>query len=348
MNAKRLLILIFMGTLNYAIAQNAYTRLPKVELHLHLDCSLSFECVKQLKPKITQEEYNESFIAPPKCTDLADYITRAIKGFELMQTKDQLRIVTLDLFKQLKRDNIVYAEIRFAPLQHTMEGLTPTEVVETVNAATEEGVKEYGVEAGIILCTLRHYSEAQSMETAELVKKFKGTLVVGFDIAADEAGFPINNHIKAFDFANQNNIKCTAHAGEARGAESVWETLKHFKPLRIGHGVRSVEDINLLNYLKKNDIHLEVCPTSNVQTNVVDKIENHPINQIYNHGVSMSVNTDAKTISNVTLSSEYHLLNQVFKWDLVNFKKCNLEAIKHSFASDEVKRKISKLIQASY
>ncbi len=81
---------------------------------------------------------------------------------------------------------------------------------------------------------------------------------------------------------------------------------------------------------------------------MVDKIENHPINQIYNHGVSMSVNTDAKTISNVTLSSEYHLLNQVFKWDLVNFKKCNLEAIKHSFASDEVKRKISKLIQASY
>lgn len=337
-----------MCSLNSSIAQNAYAKLPKVELHLHLDCSLSFDCVKQLKPAITQAEYNESFIAPPKCTDLADYITRAIKGFELMQTKEQLRIVTLDLFKQLKKDNIVYAEIRFAPLQHTMNGLTPTEVVAIVNAATEEGIKEYGVEAGIILCTLRHYSEAQSMETAELVKKFKGTYVLGFDIAADEAGFPINNHINAFDFANQNKIKCTAHAGEARGAESVWETLRNFKPQRIGHGVRSVEDINLLNYLKKNDIHLEVCPTSNVQTNVVDKIENHPIDKIYKHGVSMSVNTDAKTISNVTLSSEYHLLNQVFKWDLAHFKKCNLEAIKHSFATEEVKKKISKLIDSSY
>lgn len=337
-----------MCSINKAFTQNPFAKLPKVELHLHLDCSLSYECVKQLKPTITQEEYNESFIAPPKCTDLADYITRAIKGFELMQTKEQLRIVTLDLFKQLKKDNVVYAEIRFAPLQHTMKGLTPTEVVATVNAATEEGIKEYGVEVGIILCTLRHYSEAQSMETAELVKKFKGTYVVGFDIAADEAGFPINNHIKAFDFANQYKIPCTAHAGEAKGAESVWETLKHFKPKRIGHGVRSVEDINLLNYLKKNDIHLEVCPTSNVQTNVVDKIENHPIEKIYNHGVSMSVNTDARTISNVTLSSEYKLLNQQFKWDSAHFKKCNLEAIKHSFSSEATKKKIANLINSSY
>ena len=138
-----------------------YNRQPKIELHLHLDCSLSYEVVKQLKPSITLEEYKESFIAPPKCTDLADYIKRAIKGFELMQTKDQLRLVTLDLFKQLKVDNVLYAEIRFAPLQHIMQGLTPKEVVETVNTATEEGIKTYGVEAGIILCTLRHYSEAK-------------------------------------------------------------------------------------------------------------------------------------------------------------------------------------------
>jgi adenosine deaminase len=196
-----------------------YNKQPKIELHLHLDCSLSFEVVKQLNPSVTFEEYKESFIAPSKCTDLADYIKRAIKGLELMQTKDQLRLVTLDLFKQLKTDNVLYAEIRFAPLQHTMQGLTTKEVVETVNTATEEGIKIYGVEAGIILCTLRHYSEAQSMETIQLVNQFKGTHIVGFDIAADEAGFPITNHIKAFEFANANKIQYTAHAGEAKGAE---------------------------------------------------------------------------------------------------------------------------------
>lgn len=325
-----------------------YKKQPKVELHLHLDCSLSYEVVKQLKPSVTFEEYKESFIAPAKCTDLVDYIKRAIKGFELMQTKEQLRLVTLDLFRQLNDDNVVYAEIRFAPLLHIMHGLTPTEVVETVNEATEEGIKMYGIEARIILCTLRHYSEEQSMETVELVKKFKGTHIVGFDIAADEAGFPIDNHIKAFRFAKENGIHCTAHAGEAKGPESVWETLKHFHPTRIGHGVRSTEDPALLDFLKEQNIHLEVCPTSNIQTNIYDTIEHHEINKIFNSGVSMSVNTDSKTISNITLSGEYQLLEKTFQWNSSHFKKCNLEAIDHSFANEDVKTKIRNIIEEAY
>lgn len=342
--ATLLLILV----LNACKMKTDYAKHPKVELHLHLDCSLSYDIVKQLNPAITLEEYEESFIAPAKCTDLADYIKRAVKGFELMQTKEQLRLVTLDLFKQLKADNVIYAEIRFAPLQHIMRGLTPIEVVETVNAATEEGIKTYGVEAGIILCTLRHYSEAQSMETIQLVNQFKGTHIVGFDIAADEAGFPISNHIKAFEFANTNHIQCTAHAGEAKGAESVWETLRNFHPSRIGHGVRSAEDTSLLRFLKANDIHLEVCPTSNVQTNVFNKIEDHTADKIYNAGVSMSINTDARTISNVNLNNEYKLMEQVFHWGNDHFKKCNLEAIDHSFANSEIKEKVRKKLESAY
>ena len=343
-----ILFLLMISTDTINGQKNQFSALPKVELHLHLDCSLSYEVVNEINPQVTYSEYKESFIAPPKCTDLADYITRAIKGFELMQTKEQLRLVTLDLFKQLKNDNVVYAEIRFAPLQHIYKGLSSNEVVEVVNQATEEGVKKYGVEAGIILCTLRHYTEAQSIETAELVKKFKGTHVVGFDIAADEAGFPINNHIKAFNLIKQSGIPCTAHAGEAKGAESVWETLQNFHPQRIGHGVRSVEDEKLLTFLKENDIHLEVCPTSNVQTNVFVKIEDHSLNKIYHSGVSMGINTDARTISNVTLSSEYSLIEKVFKWNIEQFKKCNIEAINHSFANEEIKQKIRNIINTSY
>jgi len=325
-----------------------YSKLPKVELHLHLDCSLSYDVVKQLKPSVTKEEYEQSFIAPPKCTDLADYIKRSVKGFELMQTKEQLRLVTLDLFKQLKEDNVVYAEIRFAPLLHLTKGLSPEEVVEEVNKATNEGIETYGIDAGIILCTLRHYSEKQSLTTIKLVDKYKGTHVVGFDIAADEAGFPIDNHIKAFQFAKNNKIKCTAHAGEAKGAESVWETLKHFHPLRIGHGVRSAEDDKLLAHLKANNIHLEVCPTSNICVNVYDKIEDHTANKIYNSGVSMSINTDGRTISNTTLLKEYSVMEQIFNWNMQHFKKCNLEAIKHSFATEEIKEKVKSLIKSAY
>lgn len=325
-----------------------YQFLPKIELHLHLDCSLSYNVVQQLKPDTTYEEYRESFIAPAKCTDLVEYIARAVHGFELMQTKEQLRLVTLDLFEQLKNDNVIYAEIRFAPLLHIAGGLTPFEVVETVNNATTEGIQLTGVQAGIILCTLRHFSEEQSMETVGLVKQFAGTNVLAFDIAGDEAGNPIDNHIKAFQFAKANNIHCTAHAGEAKGADSVWETLQLFHPARIGHGTRSAEDEKLLDYLKQKDIHLEVCPTSNIQTNVFDKIENHSAPKIYTRGVSMSINCDARTVTPVTLSTEYELLEKVFGWTKEHFKKCNLEAVRHAFCSAEMKEVLKQRILMAY
>lgn len=324
-----------------------FKQLPKIELHLHLDCSLSYEVVQKIDPSIDMETYRQAFIAPPKCTDLADYISRAIRGVDLMQTETQLRWVVLDLFEQLRRDNVIYAEIRFAPLLHTQQGLSPYQVVEIVQDATRDGIRETGVEAGIILCTLRHYSEAQSMETVQLVETFRGTKVVGFDIAADEAGFPIDHHIKAFEYAREKGLSVTAHAGEARGADSVWETLRHFHPSRIGHGVRSVEDPNLVHFLKERDIHLEVCPTSNVQTNVIPAIEDHPADRIYQSGVSMSINTDARTISNVTLAGEYQTLSRLFKWQKAHFLHCNLEALRHAFLPEAQKQQLrQRLIEA--
>ncbi len=325
-----------------------YKDLPKIELHLPLDCSLSFDVVQKIDPTISLKEYNESFIAPSKCTDLADYIQRAVKGYELMQTKEQLRWVTDDLFKQLDDDNVIYAEIRFAPLLHTLKGLSPEQAVETVNHTVDECIQKYNIEAGIILCTLRHFNEQQSSETVQLVKKYRGSHVVGFDIAADEAGFPIDNHIRAFHFAKEHNINCTAHVGEAKGPESVWETLRHFHPSRIGHGVRSAEDERLLSFLKEKNIHLEVCPTSNIQVNVFEKIEDHSADMIYNFGISMSLNTDARTISDVTLTDEYNLMERVFHWKKSHFLRCNLEAIDHSFASDGIKEKLKSQIEKGY
>jgi adenosine deaminase len=325
-----------------------YNRLPKIELHLHLDCSLSYKVVQQINPAITPEEYRQSFIAPAKCTDLADYIARAIKGYELMQTKEQLHLVTLDLFDQLKADNVIYAEIRFAPLLHIAGGLTPAEVVHTVNEAVTEGIQTTGVQAGVILCTLRHHSEAESMKTVLLCEQFKGTYVVGFDIAGDEAGFPVASHIRAFEYAHTKSIHCTAHAGEARGADSMWETLRHFHPSRIGHGVRCVEDEKLLAFLKKEDIHLEVCPTSNIQVNVFDVIANHPADTIYKAGISMNINTDCRTISNITLSGEYSVMAHVFHWTKEHFLQCNLAAINHSFTNEVLKEELRKKIITAY
>ncbi|QHT71340.1 adenosine deaminase [Rhodocytophaga rosea] len=323
-----------------------FTHFPKIELHLHLDCSLSYKVVQQLDPSISPETYQESFIAPPKCIDLADYIRRAIKGVELMQTEQQLRLVTLDLFEQLQADHVIYAEIRFAPLQHLKQGLNPRQVVQIVNDAVEQGIRATGIEAGIILCTLRHYSQQQSLETVHLVEEFKGSRVVGFDIAADEAGFPIGAHIAAFDYAKEKGIACTAHAGEAKGAESVWETLHHFHPSRIGHGVRSAENPALLEFLKHKGIHLEVCPTSNIQTNVYPSITSHTVDTLYKTGISLSINTDARTISDTTLAQEYELLHKIFSWQESHFLQCNLYAIEAAFTTEAVKSRLREKMYA--
>ncbi len=325
-----------------------YSALPKIELHLHLDCSLSFEVVSRIDPRISKEQYKAEFIAPAKCTDLADYITRADRAVKLMQTREQLRLVTLDLFEQLKADRIIYAEIRFAPFHHVSGGLTPREIVEAVEQATQEGIDNTGIQANLILCTLRHYDEDRSMTTVQLAEEFKGTRVVGFDIAADEAGFPIDNHVRAFRFAHEKGIPCTAHAGEAKGAESMWETIENFRPARIGHGVRCTEDPKLMDYLKDHNYHLEICPTSNVQVNVFDRIQDHSANTIFNHGISVGINTDCRTISNTTLTAEYESMANTFNWGLEHFKKCNIEAIEHSFATEEQKDQLRQRIEAAY
>ena len=321
---------------------------PKIELHLHLDCSLSFAVVQQLDPSVTEEMYRSDFIAPNRCNDLVDYIRRAEKPIPLMQTPEQLRAVTLDLFDQLKADGLIYAEIRFAPLLHVAKGMTATEVVETVEAATREGIVRTGVEAGLILCTLRHYNEEQSLTTVKLVEAFQGTRVVGFDVAGDEAGYPVQAHESAFEYAKQKGLSCTAHAGEACGPKSVWEVLKHFRPSRIGHGVRSIEDPALMEHLKAHDIHLEVCPNSNLQTNIYQRIEDHPADRILRSGVSMSVNTDARTVTPTTLSDEYALLHRVFGWTLADFRHCNREAVRHCFATPALKERLSQQVEAGY
>ena len=146
--------------------------LPKIELHLHLDCSLSYQAVSDLLPSVTREEYQRDYVAPARCTNLADFLTRAPKGFKLMQSEQALRLVTEDLFRQLASDGVIYAEIRFAPLLHTEQGLSAARVIEIVEKAVDRLVGESGIQTVLILCTLRHFTESQSMLTVKLVEQF--------------------------------------------------------------------------------------------------------------------------------------------------------------------------------
>jgi len=325
-----------------------FKNIPKIELHLHLDCSLSYDVVKKIDSRIDYNEYKSSFQASPSCSSLKDYISCADRAIELMQTKENLELIVEDLFDQLNNDNVIYAEIRFAPLLHCEKGLDAEKVVDIVSKSAYIQSKKYNINYGLILCTLRHYSEEESLKTVKLVNEFSEKGVVGFDIAADEAGYPIDNHIKAFNYAKNNNLNITAHAGEAKGPESIWETVNELHAKRIGHGVRCLEDKNLVKFLAENNYHLEICLTSNIKTKTFKSFNDHPINEISESLISLSINTDGRTISNTNLSKEYTILSKKFNWSIEKILECNLNAIDHSFTTKETKEKLRKLVNASF
>src|SRR5579862_1003290 len=323
--------------------------LPKIELHLHLDCSLSYAAVSALVPTVTHEEYKSDYMAPARCTDLTEFLSRAHKGFRLMQSEMSLRLVTGDLFRQLVDDGVIYAELRFAPLLHLEQGLTPEQVVGIVDRSTEDFIRQTGLEARLILCTLRHFNEEQSLETAKLVEQFRGSRVVALDIAGDEAGFPLDAHISAYRYAHERGLNCTAHAGEALGPESVWETLRLLQPARIGHGTRSIEDSVLVQHLRENRIHLEICPSSNVQIiPSIEAWEHHPVDRLFRAGVPLNINTDTRMLTPATLTGEYHGLQETFDWTAKDLLDANLLGLEAAFVEPNVKEKLRKRLLESY
>ena len=322
--------------------------LPKVELHLHLDCCLSYAAVQRLAPDISPEVFRRDFVAPPKCLDLADFLRTPARHAALLQNAEALRLVVDDLFAQLARDSVIYAEVRFAPLLHTQRGLSPEQVVAAVEIAVAQASAATGITARIILSTLRHFTQAQSLETVRLVERFRGTQVAAFDIAGGEAGYPLDAHIAAFRYAIERGLPRTADAGEACGPASVWETLRQLQPARIGHGVRSIEDASLVAHLAATGVHLEVCPSSNVQTDVVPAFRDHPVHALYRQGVSLGISTDARTVTDLTLTTEYERLHETFGWGVEHFLAVNLNAVQAAFVSPAVRRDLEERLREQY
>jgi adenosine deaminase len=331
------------------ISASGLKSLPKIELHLHLDCSLSYAAVSALLPSVTQEEYKSDYVAPARCTDLAEFLSRAHKGFRLMQSEMSLRLVTEDIFRQLVDDGVIYVELRFAPLLHLEQGLTPERVVSIVDRSAEDLIRETGLEARLILCTLRHFSEEQSMQTVRLVEQFRGSRVVALDIAGDEAGFPVDAHVGAYRYARERGLHRTAHAGEALGPPSVWETLRLLEPARIGHGTRSIEDPTLVEYLRRDRIHLEICPSSNVQIiPSIEAWEHHPVDRLYRAGVPLNINTDTRMLTPATLTGEYLGLEETFGWTAQDLLDANLLGVEAAFVEPGVKEKLRMQLLDSY
>lgn len=312
-------------------------KLPKVELHVHLDGSIRIETAKEILNE-SEESVYENMIANEKCSDLNEYLTKFEYPSRILQTSNNLERIAYELATDLKRENVIYAEIRFAPLKHVNENLELNEVIDSVL----NGLRKVDIKTNLILCMMRNDSYDDNIKVINLAKSYLNKGVCGIDLAGAEAIYKTEKFEKLFQLAKNMNIPFTIHSGEADGYDSINAAIS-FGATRLGHGIRVIEYDDLIDKIKKNNILLEICPTSNVQTNVVDKYCNHPIKKLIDKGIEICINTDNRTVSNITLSIEYKKLCNEFNFDKEQFIKTNLSAINHAFITEEEKKELIEM-----
>jgi adenosine deaminase len=344
---------------------------PKVLLHDHLDGGLRPQTVLELAHEIgyrdlpgdNVEELTRRLTEGAHRGHLEIYLDAFRHTVAVMQTPDALRRVAAECAADLAADGVVYAEVRFAPELHTERGLSLDEVVEAVlegfrlgsASAAREG---RGITVYALLTAMR--TAARSLEIAELAVRHRDEGVVGFDIAGAEAGWPPSRHLDAFQYLKRENFHITIHAGEAFGLPSIWEAVQWCGTERLGHGVRIVDDIEispegtvrlgrLAAYIRDRRIPLEMCPTSNVQTGAARSIAEHPIRILRQLQFRVTVNTDNRLMSQVTLSSEFHRLAAEFGYGWSDVEWLTINAMKSAFAGfDERLRLINTVIKPGF
>jgi len=313
-------------------------RLPKVELHCHLDGSLRVPTILDLakKDKVTlpassAEELSKLLFIGKTRGSLEDYIKRFDITLSVMQTPAALDRTAYELIEDVAKENVRYIEIRYSPILHTEKGMTMGESVEAVRGGLKRGQKDFGVKSGIIVCGIRNISAAASLKLADLTVRYKNKGVVGFDLAGAEENFPAKDHQEAFYMILNNNINATIHAGEAYGPSSIHQAIHHCGAHRIGHGTRLKENKDLMNYVNDHRITLEVCLTSNWQTKSIRSLKYHPLKYYYDQGIRVTLNTDNRLMSGTTLTKEFLLAHKLFGFKLHDFREMIIMAMKSAF-----------------
>ncbi len=335
-----------------ALTDDLARRAPKVLLHDHLDGGVRPSTIADIArdigygglPSLDASHLEEWFVVNTPGADLVKYLEGFAHTTAMMQTREHLQRVAAECALDLARDGVVYAEVRFAPEQHLERGLRAHQVVEAVLDGFAQGQKTAALEGHtIVVRTLisamrqAHHSD----EMAHLAVEFRDSGVCGFDIAGPEDGFPPTDHLNAFQLIRQENFHLTIHAGEAFGLPSIWEALQFCGAERLGHGVRIIDDVTLegdrprlgrlANYVRDRRIPLEVCPTSNVHTGAAPSFAEHPIELLRRLRFRVTVNTDNRLMSGITLSDEFAAGARHFGWTLEDMEWFTLNAAKSTF-----------------
>jgi adenosine deaminase len=334
------------------LTRDVIERAPKVLLHDHLDGGLRPATVIELAREISYtglptsdpDDLAQWFIADTPGSDLVRYLEGFAHTIVIMQTKDQIERVASESVLDLARDGVVYAEVRFAPELHLDGGLSLHEVVRAVLDGFAHGTAQaqregHTIVARAILSAMRQADLSETV--AALAVEFRDEGVCGFDIAGPEDGFPPTHHLRAFHLIQREDFHMTIHAGEAFGLPSIWEAVQFCNAERLGHGVRIADDIRavgdtfelgrLANFIRDRRIPLEICPTSNVHTGAAATLASHPIELLRRLRFRVTVNTDNRLMSGITLSSEFDVCAQTFGWTLDDMEWLTLNAAKSSF-----------------
>jgi adenosine deaminase len=321
-----------------------------IDLHLHFDGSLSVPNVRALarleKVELPQDEQTlkAMLTVDPDCRDLGEYLTKFAFPLSLLQSRESIEEGMLTLCRELIAENCIYAEIRFAPQLHLDKGLTQSEVVE----AAIRGFCRSGLRGGLILCCMRSDDNRELNETTvDVAAKYLGHGVLALDLAGNEAGFATEGFAPLFARARDLRVPFTIHAGEADGAESVRAAVR-MGAARIGHGVRSFEDENLMDELAKSGIPLELCPTSNLQTVVFDELSSYPLRRFIEKGICITLNSDNRSVSATDAHRELELVGEEFALTREEKRVLLQNSVRAAFASEEIKAELDRMIVEFY
>lgn len=336
-----------------AAPRAALQRLPKAELHLHLDGSLRPETAVELAAEIglplTLEEARRRMVAPPRCGSQAALLTYFDLPIALLQTRTALRRAAAELVQTLGADGVTYAEVRWAPRLHLERGLGVRDVLEAVVEGCDEAAVAMGPRApviGLIVTAMRSHPPGANVLLAREAAAF-GPPVVGFDLAGPEAEWPAPPHAAAFVAAAEGGLRLTAHAGEVAGPERIREALA-LGAERVAHGVTAIGDGELVRTLRAEDVTLDLCPTSNVQAGIVASLGRHPLARLHRLGVSVTCSTDDRVVSDTTLTDELSRSARALRLTRRELATIAVNAFRRAFAAPRTQGRLLAAAQREW
>ncbi len=322
-----------------------FEKLPKTDLHVHLDGSMRIETILELAEhdKIdigadTKQKLIKKLGPGKMHASLNEYLEGFDLTLKVMQTEHSLYRAAYELAEDNAKENVQYIEVRYSPILHTQKGLPVTVILESVVEGLNDAERDFGIKSGVIVCGIRNISTDVSMQMAELAVAFKNRGVVGFDLAGAEYNYPARDHLEAFNLILSNNINVTIHAGEAYGPDSIHQALHYCGAHRIGHGTRLKEDGDLLNYVNDHRIPLEICLSSNIQTQAAKNMERHPFKFYLDLGLRVTLNTDNRLVTNTSMTDEYYLAYKNFNLTPQNILDVIINGVKSAFIPFEYKK----------